>query len=551
MHLDDNSAMVLSTAGMQPTTYVTGLQTFVFGGQGSKQSAAPKASESMDEISTPVAAASCPKDPSRFLLCVGNGQQATRGEGALSTPLVQAFDISSFQSIAKHAFARTLPTASNTTNEGHPISDPRISHLKYSHDGKWLASIDEWRPPARDIAPMVDGEHTVAEACQDRTEIHLKFWAVGDNPASPPSLVTRVNEPHRTDKPETMFGLARDPRSSRFATIGGDGRVRLWTPKLLRKGGLVAKGPEGQELTAWSCSGVIALGETALQDELLEDRLVPRSGALTFSQDGSVLFAAFGGPAEAVLYVINTATGEVFNRLHGLFKGAVRAIEALASCLIMLSEELIVYDIVSDELRYGFSLNESLWPGFPMTQLAVNHQSQTFALAVPLPAANCKKLGPKTKTEVTVFTVEDSQPQLVQVLPTLVISVLPETASTGFVVFDVAAQIWSVTEGAEAPPLMQPLADIQLDKQSGEPANGPLQGSAEEDAAASDEDMADGDEETVDDEDDEIHAAVVAPQRLADIFEAAPAFVMPPIEDLFYQVSNLFSAKPLKPGVST
>ncbi|KAK2068193.1 hypothetical protein P8C59_002850 [Phyllachora maydis] len=270
-----------------------------------------------------------------------------------------------------------------------------------------------------------------------------------------------------------------------------------------------------------------------------------------YTSNGSVLFAAFGGPAEAVLYVINTATGEVFNRLHGLFKGAVRAIEALASCLIMLSEELIVYDIVSDELRYGFSLNESLWPGFPMTQLAVNHQSQTFALAVPLPAANCKKLGPKTKTEVTVFTVEDSQPQLVQVLPTLVISVLPETASTGFVVFDVAAQIWSVTEGAEAPPLMQPLADIQLDKQSGEPANGPLQGSAEEDAAASDEDMADGDEETVDDEDDEIHAAVVAPQRLADIFEAAPAFVMPPIEDLFYQVSNLFSAKPLKPGVST
>nr|5WYL_B Chain B, Crystal structure of Chaetomium thermophilum Utp10 N-terminal domain in complex with Utp17 C-terminal helices [Thermochaetoides thermophila DSM 1495]5WYL_D Chain D, Crystal structure of Chaetomium thermophilum Utp10 N-terminal domain in complex with Utp17 C-terminal helices [Thermochaetoides thermophila DSM 1495] len=44
---------------------------------------------------------------------------------------------------------------------------------------------------------------------------------------------------------------------------------------------------------------------------------------------------------------------------------------------------------------------------------------------------------------------------------------------------------------------------------------------------------------------EDTHAVVVAPQRLAEIFNAAPAFAMPPIEDVFYQVASLFSTKPV------
>ncbi len=44
-------------------------------------------------------------------------------------------------------------------------------------------------------------------------------------------------------------------------------------------------------------------------------------------------------------------------------------------------------------------------------------------------------------------------------------------------------------------------------------------------------------------EDDYADAVVIAPQLLADIFDAAPAFAMPPIEELFYQITGLISSK--------
>jgi NET1-associated nuclear protein 1 (U3 small nucleolar RNA-associated protein 17) len=46
------------------------------------------------------------------------------------------------------------------------------------------------------------------------------------------------------------------------------------------------------------------------------------------------------------------------------------------------------------------------------------------------------------------------------------------------------------------------------------------------------------------DEDDDVYPVVVAPQKLAELFDAAPPFAMPPIEDMFYQVTKLFSMKP-------
>jgi NET1-associated nuclear protein 1 (U3 small nucleolar RNA-associated protein 17) len=101
-----------------------------------------------------------------------------------------------------------------------------------------------------------------------------------------------------------------------------------------------------------------------------------------------------------------------------------------------------------------------------------------------------------------------------------------------------------VSEGAEAIPLVQPLADIHLDQESGLLLN-----DVDEDGAASDEEMQDAEEDEEMDDDD-IHPAVVAPQHLADVFDAAPAFAMPPIEDLFYQVAKLYAAPPLKTSAS-
>src|SRR4051794_8605404 len=81
VHLDDNSTMVLSTAEMVPTTYVSGVQSVVFGYSRPKEALVSRVSETIDEIARPVPAASNPVNPSQITISVGNGQQSMLADG--------------------------------------------------------------------------------------------------------------------------------------------------------------------------------------------------------------------------------------------------------------------------------------------------------------------------------------------------------------------------------------------------------------------------------------------------------------------------------------
>ncbi|KAJ4297040.1 NET1-associated nuclear protein 1 [Collariella sp. IMI 366227] len=541
VHLDDNSTMILSTAEMKPTMYVSGIQSLVLGDRPSKESLVRRVWRSVDEIATPLVATVNPQSPSQMFLCVGNGQQASLGCGSSSTPLLQVFDISTFHGVTKHAIARTNPTDANITSEGVPIVEPTATKLAFSRDGKWLASVDEWQPPTRDTDAFLTGSKTPAEVSRDRREIYLKFWEVGAED-QPFQLVTRINDAHHTSHTEPIFDLASDPTSSRFATIGNDGMVRFWTPRFRKRDGLAATGPDGQPLRSWSCSRVISLPIHEQQDEAAEAlKNAPRSGAITFSEDGSILFAAFGPPSGALVVAIDTETGAFRDVVSGMFKGEVRAMKSLSSSLIMLSEDLVVYDIVSDELLFSYSLKETSQAAKRLTQLAVNYESRSIALVAPVPSRNQDKMKRGVRSELVVFNIDEDEPQLVKAFPQLITSVCAAPSSSGFIVTDSAAQIWSVTEGAEQAPLLRPLADLGVDDNvvNAEVSEEP------EDEEGSDEEMQDVDMDVDMEDGDDTHAVVVAPQRLAEIFNAAPAFAMPPIEDIFYQVAGLFSTKPV------
>lgn len=541
VHLDDNSTMVLSTAELKPTTYISGIQSLVSTERAPKESLVRRVWKASDDIVMPLISASNPSNPSHICLCVGNGQQASLGNTEPSMPLLQSFDITSFQGVSKHAIARTNPTDANITSQGAPIVDPRVTKLAFSHEGQWLASVDEWQPPERDTDVFISGSKTPGEISREKREIFLKFWHVGGDSSSI-ELVTRINEAHYTYQSESIFDLASDPTSARFATLGNDGVVRFWTSKLRKRDGLAATGPEGQQLRSWSCSRAVALPTFVQQDDFIDSSpKVPRSGALAFSEDGSILFAAFGTPTEAAVVAIDTETGSIRDVVSGMFRGQVRSIKVLSSCLIMLSDDLSVYDIVADELRYSFSLKETSQAAKRLTQLTVNYKSRCFALVAPIPESNSAKIGKGAKSELVILSTEDSDPLFAQSFSQVITGIVPAVSSSGFIVIDSAAQIWSVTEGVEQAPLLQPLTDLGIDK---EVADAPLDLAVDE-GEGSDEEMADtdGDAEM---EDYDIHQAVVAPQRLADIFNTAPAFAMPPIEDLFYQVAGLFSAKPAR-----
>lgn len=548
--MDDNSTMVLSTAEMKPTSYVSGLQSLVFEAKKPKDELVHRVSESHNEISAPLAAAIDPRDPSQLLICVGSSQQASRVGNLPVTPFLQRFDLGSFQSVAKQPLTRTNTAQLYTTPSGHPIIEPRACQLAFTHDGKWLATIDEWEPPERDVAALTEGSTAAAEEyTRERREIYLKFWKTNDD-GTTMQLSSRINGPHSTRQTDNVFGIAADKVSTKFATVGEDGCLRVWAPRLRERDGLAATAPSGEALVSWSCIQTTDLGESIKsQEELLPasgQAMQRKSGALTYSDDGSILFVAYGYYNEVVIYIIDVESGEIRNSIHDMCKGAIRSLQLLNSCLVILSEDLAVYDLVRDELRYGVQLGERSSSAAGMTHLAVDKRSQAFAVSLPFLKGTAGRLLKGAYSEIAIFGLEDNEPQLMKKLPHLVTAILPAISSSGFIAIDSAAQIWPIVEGADSSNIARPLSELKLDDQPSavnelveESRPVIISGDGDEDGS---DDEQEGEAMDVDEE-DEAYAAVVPPQRLAEIFDAAPAFAMPPIEDTFYKVLGLFSQK--------
>ncbi|KAI0444349.1 WD40-repeat-containing domain protein [Xylaria telfairii] len=544
LHLDDNSAIVLSTAEMKPITYISGIQAMLTPRPISKDDSVKRIGKYTPDRLTSIPAAISPSNSSQMLLCVGNGQQFSYSGSGPSMPLMQALDLTTLQSVSRQALTRTNPTDVNVTSRGHPITEPRVTSMKYSHDGRWLVTTDEWQPPSRDINSL-DGSSS------ERRESYLKFWSVSADDQGL-ELMTRIDAPHHSGQAESVFDLAADPKSDRFATIGGDGFARLWQPTIRQRDGLLIKGKKGRQLYTWSCSQTISLyGHETTDDLDIPNESFRGSGAVAFSEDGSALVCAVVHEHGTIVHIIDTESGRIRNSLNGLIKGSIQGISVLSTNLVVLSDALMVYDLVLDELLYGVQLRKAKasddgdahGPGASvMTHLATDFQTGRFAVAV----SRGKKGSSQVRSELAVFSPDRCEPELVESFPHPITSLVSTIGSSGFLGLDSAAQLWSITESMDTKSLAfaQPLADLQLDKEAltaGEASLTPaLLPGGDDEQASEDEmdiDMTDATES------DAIYPAVVAPQRLTELFDTAPSFAMPPIEDIFYQVTKLFSVK--------
>jgi len=547
VHLDDNSAMVLSTAEMKPITYISGIQAMLTPKPVSKDDSIRRIGQYTSDRLAAIPAAMSPSNSSQMMLCVGNGQHLSYSGCGPSMPLMQALDLTTMQSVSRQALARTHPTDVNLTSKGYPVTEPRVTRMKYSYDGRWFATIDEWQPPSRDLVS--------AEEPLDMKETYLKFWTVSAENQNL-ELVARINAPHHAITAESVFDLAADPQSDRFATIGGDGVVRVWQPSIRQRDGIPVKGSKGQPLHTWNCSQVIPLYGDETGDSDVVSEPLQGSGAVAFSEDGSVLVCATSHERGSIVQVIDTESGRIRNSLNGLIKGNVQGISILSTNLIVLSDALMVYDLVFDELRYGVQLRKAKGaeaedahgPGASvMTHLATDFKAGRFAVAV----SRAKRGSSKVNSELAVFSPDNCEPELVQSLTNPIISLVTSTGSSGFLVLDSAAQLWLVNESMDTKALAfaQPLADLQLEHvpagETKEADDVPALLLEQDEEHPSDDDM---DVDMTDATNgDVVYPAVVAPQRLAELFDIAPSFAMPPIEDIFYQVTKLFSAKTAAP----
>ncbi|KAK7962280.1 uncharacterized protein PG986_003105 [Apiospora aurea] len=539
VHLDDNSTMVLSTAEMKPITYVSGIQTLVTPPPPSKDNIVTRVgNQRLRSEFMRIPATIDPAHPSHLLLGVANGQQIVDTGAPTSIPMLQTVEMSTVQGIAKQPLTRTHPTDVNITPKGQPLTEPRVTHLESSFDGKWLATVDEWLPPSRDVS-VLDA------ASAERREVHLKFWMPGKEDSAF-ELVSRINGPHYTGRSEHILDLSADPSSHRFATLGEDGVVRLWQPVVRERDGLVVKNQAGRQLEQWTCLHTVHLHETkpvGITTNAPHESST-RSGALSFSLDGSTVACAFRNGADSAVYLIDTESGRVMDSMDGFSRGDIHAVRILSSQLIVLSDDLVVYNVVLDELSYGIRLSQddgSARSALLIPQLAVDYASEKFAVAMSRPGKHGT-----IRSELATFGLDQSEPETLVKFSYPIVSLMTAPGSTGFVVLDAAAQLWSVSQRSQTGSLTlaQPLADIDLDKveETAQPIDSkPLALFNDAEEASDDEMELDGPEEDADMSD--AYPVVVPPQKLAELLDSAPVYAMPPVEDMFYEVAKLFSTK--------
>ncbi|PVH81511.1 WD repeat-containing protein-like protein [Cadophora sp. DSE1049] len=550
VQLADNSALVLSTSELKPIVNISGIQTCIVESEPSIESQVERLEEGFwkQPLVQRTPAVISPTKTSQLLLGVGQTQLVRAKKPLiLSNPFLQTLDLGSGHNLSRQALTRTNITSVNAAPGLHRITEPRITHMKISHDGDWLVTVDEWMPPPRDIYLSKRHEADPIER-QPRREVFLKFWQ-WNTESSSWELVSRIDAPHNSTRDSGDAGrildLAVDPSSLRFSTIGEDGIVRIWTTKTRKRDGVVVRGKDNKPLRNWICEFAVELGKAELLDGV--DAPAP-SGCVAFSEDGSILAAACNSN-DGLVHFMDPESGAIRLSQTGLFEDEIISISFLGQDLITLSDKLIVFDLVSEEARIIIKASDatkslSTRQKQEMMHLSVDRKSRTFAVALPT-IRDPSSLRTAT-SELVVFHQDTREPQLKEAFSTLITALLPALSSEGFLLLDTAAEIFSIIKKGtqNITMLAQSTSALQLD--------------AVEDAAdvmpldQDDDDFEDAEDyptpaPTQDGDDEEENDTPVVPQqKLAEIFNIGPAFALPPLEEMFYQVADLFAAKPLK-----
>ncbi|CAG8953167.1 hypothetical protein HYFRA_00003367 [Hymenoscyphus fraxineus] len=561
IQLADNSSLVLSTAELLPTTNISGIQASVLADENAPGSEIKRVCEESwrKPLVQRTPAVISPISSSELFLAVGQTQEISRAKPLIiGSPFLQNFDLRSGHSSSRQALTRAHTTNKNTSPNAHRLSEPRVSHMKISYDGKWLATVDEWLPPARDLLHLGLSSDEAENERLKRREVFLKFWEYNETIASW-ELVSRIDAPHtvapNSSSPGRILDLVADPESSRFATIGQDGVVCIWSTKARKRDGVLVKNPAGKALRNWRCQHAISVGKLELPEELGKVYEPVTSGSVAFSDDGSVLAAGCSGQA-GVLNFLDSQTGIIRHSQTNLFEGEITSMEFLGQDLIILANRLSVYDLVSNDIRLQIRLSSrlvdlSVEQKQEMVHLAVHKKSRTFAVALPTSYSDKKedKTSLKhTSSELFVFQQDNPEPELQESLPTLVTALLPAVDFDGYLALDSAAEVRTVyKKGTQVVTnLAQSTSALQLEEGVEEPAEVPvpeIEGVVDDD----DSEMEIAIRTTTkneDDDDDDNDTPVVTQQELSEIFDIGPAFALPPIEEMFYQVAGLFSSKP-------
>jgi NET1-associated nuclear protein 1 (U3 small nucleolar RNA-associated protein 17) len=552
VQLADNSTMILSVAELMPTANFAGIQARILEDEEPIDSSVWRVEEDVLEPACfeHTSAVVNPADPSQLLLAVGSTQGVNPDRPRItSIPFLQTFDLGSGHGVSRQALARTNVTSVNLSPNGHLISEPRVVHMQTSYDGMWLATVDEWVPPKRDLDFLRQQEKDLGAERRQRCEVFLKFWQWSKETRDW-GLVTRIDSPHESTDivgAGRVLDLAADPISTRFSTIGDDGLVRIWSLRTRKRDGVPVRRKDGKTLRNWNCQHSISIGKSEILNEVAKPLL---NACVTFSEDGSVLAVACGRQIDGVIHILDPEFGAIRSSRTGMFEGPILKMAFLGQDLVTVSDRILVYDLVADDIRCGVQLGStitslSIQQKREMVHLAVDRRSRTFAIALPATFGRYGESSLRNRhSELAVFHQDKLKPVLVQSFSTLVTALLPAVGSEGYLVLDSSAEIRTVLrQGTQAvTSLAQSTSALNLD--AAEEPMGDLLRLVENEQEGRDVEVEEN-QPLIDTliEDDQDENPVVTQQQLSEVFDIGPSFALPPMEDMFYQVAALFGGK--------
>ncbi|KAL4901840.1 hypothetical protein BDW74DRAFT_159701 [Aspergillus multicolor] len=406
VHLADNRVVVLSARELQPLSTITSLQLCA-------------------RPSRPPVAAVHPQHPEQLLITVPASHQLTQ-DCITTCPILQTYDIRSGVHISRQALARTNATTLNIGPHGTHILTPDIKHFSISEDGKWMATVDSWRPCSEDVEAL-DLEPPGPE------EIYLKFWRWNES-NSLWQLVTRIDGPHlSTNGSAAVLDVASRPNSHEFATIGSDGLLRLWRPIIRQR----LREHDEYVAETWKCRNALTLGVGA------------GPASVCFSSDGSVL--AVSTPTLTVL--VDARSCSVKYRKVGVYAGHVFAAAFLGRYLLIAAERIVsIWDTVNDSVR---TLDAECH------LLAVNPRTQTFATA----SRTIRNKAVARKSRKSGFTVQVFDIDTATLISRFKVAkepvaLLSNPHSTEYVVVDARANVQQISCASNASQLNS-LAEIK------------------------------------------------------------------------------------------
>lgn len=568
VRLADNSVIVLSTTELKPTAYIAGIQSQALLSGFSKQpqvrssisSEAKRPNQLQADVRVPCAIAA--NRPNQLYLAVPSAQpQIDPILSQLSRPYLQRFDISAACHISRQALTRTNATTVNIGPEGNRIHEPNVSLIQVSDSGQWLATIDEWAPDQKDTSYLATNDEDAEEQRSTRLEMYLKFWSWNAEHEDW-ELHTRIDGPHRPSNsvvPSRVLDLANRPHSNDFATAGDDYFVRIWKPRLRKT---VHRGTV--TTTTWTCQHEIALdvGLGLLRDCGSKDYM--NTASLAYSPDGSVFAASFcpssSSPVSPPVHIIDAFTGTIRFSRTDLYTAPLTALGMLDRHLVVLSaNSLAVWDIVSDELTFGFTLSipDTLtpWEMSRYSYLAVNQAGNTFAVSHPIKnrhgpldtVAEPKKVG-QLSSQVMVWSLNCAVPQFSSTLPRVLSAMVPAQGdgAKGYVLLDCSAEVRLLNPtGARGITILGPQVLEQqriTEKDADEPADEEL--SLERDSVRGHLTITPSNTDPMDLDIDTTDKPVVRPQQLAELFDA-PGHMGMLVKDMFNAIVSLYAGKPI------